>query len=96
MLYAIPKLHVGEPACAAKAAQAPAVATTMSAEEGLRGEEAGRNSSGTASVTPAAAGNTIAEERGTLALSGEEALQGTAVVSEESEGVHAAAEAAPA
>ena len=67
----------------------------MSAEVGLRGEDAGRNSSGAASVTPAAGGKMMAEERGTLALSGEEALQGSEAVSGAREGAHKAADDAP-
>lgn len=65
-----------DPGRAAKAAQARGVASTTSAPSKFRGEDAGRKSSGTASVTLDAAGKVIRRERVKVVLSDTVELQG--------------------
>jgi hypothetical protein len=70
-------LHWDAEKAAANAAQAAGEATTMSTPMALRGDAAGRNTSGAAPVTFAAAGNEITRERATLAVRDVLALQGS-------------------
>jgi len=65
---------------AEKAAQAEGEATMMSTPLALRGDAAGRNTSGEAPVTLAAAGKAITRDSATLAFNTVEALQGSVVL----------------
>lgn len=61
-------VHLTEPRAAEYAAHALPLATMMSAPYALRGDDAGRKTSGAAPVTFAEVGNEITRERATVAL----------------------------
>jgi hypothetical protein len=72
-------VHCVADAAAAYAAHAAALATITSTAAELSGDEAGRKTSGDASVTFAVAGKAMTRESGTLALNVVVALQGSVV-----------------
>jgi hypothetical protein len=79
---------------AEKAAQAEGEATMMSTPLALRGDAAGRNTSGEAPVTLAAAGKEITRDSATLEVCAVEALQGRLTFATAAVALHAPAVAA--